>query len=53
MCNGKCVCGHGEKISQDNDTVTELPKRNISEDAAASYNNSPTPDTDINGVVVD
>lgn len=51
MCNGKCTCGRGEKISQDNDTVPELPKRNISEDTAAGYNNPE--DTDINGVVVD
>lgn len=51
MCNGNCVCGRGEKVSQDNDTVTQLPKRNISDETAASYNNSPS--TDINGEVVD
>ena len=42
MCNGKCTCGRDDK---------ETSEKNISEDTAASYNNSLS--TDDNGVVVD
>lgn len=48
MCNGKCICGR-----EDNGRVTPTSEKNISEDTAASYNNSQTPATDIDGVVVD